>query len=68
MASLISEQVTGSCCKSKRGTSSEVGTKSGGWSVGEISSAMVWATEVKNSLKLLAISVGSSILQLLTIR
>ena len=68
MASKTSLCVSGSDLRLKQISSGELGNKSGGLSVGRISSAIFWVIEVKNSLNSLAIVKGSETLQLLISR
>ena len=68
MASKTLLWVSGSAVRLKQVSSGELGSKSGGLSVGIISSAIFWVIEVKYSLNLLAIVKGSETLQLLISR
>ena len=64
IASQTSLWVKGSALRLKQISSGELGIRSGGLSVGIMSSAIFWAIEVKKSLNSFAISKGSEILQL----
>ena len=57
--------VNGSALRLKHVSSGELGIRSGGLSVGTMSSAIFWAIKVKKSLNWFAISKGSEIVQLL---